>query len=224
MVRQAGWQASWVAAGNTMIAPRDTRTRQDGAAGFSLLEVLVALAVLGLLVVGLVQGSRFALFARDAHARLLERDADLDGVDRTLRRLIEQARPGSKWEALVFAGTARAVTFTSVLPMPMATLPTRRADVELTVDGEHRLILVWTPHLHAIRIGRPPRPLTTELLEGVGQLDLSYWPAQSGNWTPVWHDSQPPRLVRIRIVFKDAGRPSWPDILAAPMFGPPPRP
>jgi general secretion pathway protein J len=191
------------------------------AGGFTLLEILVALAVMGLLLVGLLQGSRFVLFSWETHIRLVERNADLDAVDRTLRGLIEHARPGSEWEPLIFAGTAHAVTFISILPTPVAGLQMRRADVELVVDAAHRLLLLSTPHLHATRIGQPPQPLVTEILQGVERLELSYWPATEGEgWTQIWHDSAPPRLVRIRIVFSDPGHPPWPDILAAPMLDP----
>jgi general secretion pathway protein J len=190
--------------------------------GFTLLEILVALAVLGILFAGLAQGSRFVSLAWDRHARLIEQNADLDTVDRILRSIIERAKPGSKWEPLEFVGTAHTVAFTSILPAPIVEFPSRRVDVELGVDASHRLLLVWTPHLHAVRVGRPPRALTTEILEGVARLELSYWPAaQGGSWTTVWRDSAPPHLVRIRIIFSDANHPQWPDILAAPMLDAP---
>ena len=85
----------------------------------------------------------------------------------------------------------------------------------------HRLILVWTPHLHAIRIGPPPAPAAVPVLEGVARLDLNYWPAKSGGWTTVWNDPIPPRLVRIKIAFSDTSELGWPDLLAAPMLDPP---
>jgi hypothetical protein len=183
-----------------------------------LLEVLVALAVLGLLFIGLVQGSRLSLLAWDQQTRLVARNEDLDAVDRVLRRLIVRARPGSEQEPLVFAGTAHSMTFTTIVPLPNAGSATQRADVELVVDGAHRLVLAWTPHLHAIRTGRPPPAVTTEILHGVERFDLAYWPAMQGGWTPIWRDSALPRLVRIRIVFADSTHSVWPDILVAPML------
>lgn len=189
--------------------------------GFTLLEVLVALVVLSLLLLGLAQGSRFVLSGWDHQARLAARNQDLDTVDRTLRRLIVQARPGSDRERLEFAGAPHSVTFTSIVPVPAGGLPPQRADIRLIVDASHRLLLVWTPHLHGVRIGPAPPPEATEILRGVERLDLAYWPAaQDGGWTPVWHDQTPPRLVRVRIVFTDADRARWPDILAAPILDP----
>ena len=184
--------------------------------GFTLLEILVALVVVGLLFLGLLQGSHVALSFLDRHTRLVEQNAGLDGVDRVLRRLIERASPGSKWERLTFAGTAHSVTFTSVLPGHMPGVGAQRVDVGLSVDNTHRLLLSWTPHVHAIRTGPPPAVQRSEVLQGVDRVDLSYWPTAEGAWTPVWHDAVPPRLVRVRIVFVDAHRAPWPDIVAAP--------
>ncbi|MEA2729000.1 MAG: ral secretion pathway protein, partial [Acetobacteraceae bacterium] len=154
--------------------------RRVSTVGFTLLEVLVALTVMGLLLIGLVQASRFALLVWDRQTRVLAQNEELDAVDRVLRRLVVQARPGSEWEPLVFAGTAHSVTFTSIVPLRTAGFLTQRADVELVVDGAHRLVLLWTPHLHAIRVGRPPPAVATEILQGVERLELAYWPATQG--------------------------------------------
>lgn len=199
---------------------RSTRDSEPG--GFTLLEVLIVLALLGLMLTGLVQASRVVLLTWEMHGRLLQRNSDLDAAVRTLRRLIEQAAPGSKWEPLVFVGTAHSVKFTSAMPVAIGEVPTRRADVELSVDAAHRLMLVWTPHLHAIRIGRPPRAVMTEVLQGVDRLELSYFPAtQNGGWTPVWRDPIAPRLVRIQIIFAGQGHSQSPDVIAATRLGPP---
>ena len=210
-----------------MILPALFGMRRNGAqiaspAGFTLLEVLVTLAVLGLLFLGLSQGTRFGLFALDKQTRLIEDNADFDAVYRTLRHLIEHARPGSEWEPLVFAGNAHSVSFTSVMPPLPNGSPTRRADVQLVVDAAHRLLLVWTPHLHAIRIEPAPPAVETPILDGIEQLELSYWRAKQGEgWTSVWRDPTPPRLVRLRILFSNTSHPAWPEMLVAPMLDPP---
>jgi general secretion pathway protein J len=177
------------------------------------------LAVAGLLLLGLTEGTRLGLAIFYRQTELSERRASLDAVYRVLRDLIAHARPGSEWEDLVFLGTPHSAEFTSVLPLPTAGSPTRRADVELVVDPAQRLSLVWTPHWHAIRTGRTPPPTAVPLLEGVARLDLGYWPAKGGGWTTAWRGSAPPRLVRIRIVFSTGDR-GWPDLVAAPMLDP----
>jgi general secretion pathway protein J len=185
-----------------------------------LLEVLVALAVLGFLILGLAQGLRFGLVAWDQQHRLASRDESLDAVDRALRHLIEHADPGAEWEPLTLVGTAHSAAFTTELPLSAEPLPTRRVDVRLMVDGAHRLVLIWTPHLHAIRIGPMPRPIETEILRPVQRMDIAYWPAPTGGgWTSVWQNSTLPRLVRLHIVPPAGAAQRWPDILAGPILG-----
>src|ERR1700743_2002099 len=137
-----------------MIAAPLQTPQRISTAGFTLLEVLVALAVMGLLLLSLIEGNHFILSGWDRQTRLAGRTEDLDAVDRTLRRLVAQAKPGSKWEKLIFAGTAHTATFTSIMPLPAAGFPTQRADVELVVDAAHRLVVRWRPHGHAINVGR----------------------------------------------------------------------
>jgi general secretion pathway protein J len=191
------------------------------ATGFTLLEVLVALAVMGLLILGLTQGTRTVLTSWDKQARRLTRQADLEAVDRTLRYLIKNARPGSEWEPSVFVGTAHSVAFTTVMPVSPAGVRTQRADVELLVDAAHRLLLVSRPHYHAVWVGPPSPASATQIIQGVERVEMNYWAeSQVGGWTTDWRDSAPPRLVRIRIVFSDPDQPQWPDIVAAPVLDP----
>ena len=189
-------------------------------AGFTLLEILVAVAVMGLLLIGLLQGSRFVQFGWNQQARMLTGKENLDAVDRTLRHLFEQAKPGSEWESLWFVGNAHTVSFIGVVKRPAAVDKTQRADVTLGVDSAHRLLMVWAPHSHVIWTSLQPPASTTEILSGVQRLDLSYWRAEGGGWISSWQDSAPPRLVRIRIVFLAEGAAPWPDIVVAPMLDP----
>ena len=62
-----------------------------GEAGFTLLEVLVALSVLGFLMLGLAQGLRFGLLAWDRQAQVIAARSDTspadvdDGIAESLR-------------------------------------------------------------------------------------------------------------------------------------------
>jgi general secretion pathway protein J len=193
------------------------RTGRNAEAGFTLLELLVALSVLGFLVLGLAQGVRFGLTAWDAQARLAGAHADLDVVDRALRRMVAQIVPTDEADVPAIRGTADGFECVTELPAA-ATLPSRRVVAALGVDRSRRLVLRWVPHLHARRLGPPPAPQETELLRGVERLDLAYWSAADGGvWLPVWNRTEAPDLVRIRFVFPRGDRRHWPDIIAAPM-------
>jgi general secretion pathway protein J len=189
------------------------------AAGFTLLEILVALAVLGLVMVGLTQGFRYGLQAWNTQERLAAERDQLDATDRALRQLVSHIEADESRKASWLAGEPHSFAFTTTLPSVVA-LTTRRADVTLMVDKRHRLVLRWTPHLHEMMLGAPPRASEVELLSGMERVVFSYWRGVGANgapagWQPVWADPVPPEVVRIHLVFtKDDGR-HWPDIIVS---------
>ncbi len=187
-------------------------------AGFTLLEILVALVVLGFLMVGLSEGTRFGLRAWKMQTQLADERGGLDAVDRTICDLVTHMDPGSATRASTLQGSASRVAFTSDLPMAAAGLPSRRADMLLTVDAAHSLVLLWTPHLHAKRFGPAPPPQQAELLQNVDRIEVLYWKINSGGWRKTWTGRDLPGLVRFRIVFRAGDWRRWPDIVAAPVL------
>lgn len=203
---------------------RGTRSQQRG---FTLLEILVALVVLGFVLAGLSQGVRFGLRAASTQTRTIAVRADADAVDRVLRRLIEQADPGSRTVPAPITGSGRAVSFASVLPQatgsdasPSDGAAPALVTVALGVDAAHRLMLRWTPFLHAPRLTPAPAPSEDVLLEGVDHLDIAYWGADSTGahaWRAGWQGPDLPDLIRITLVFPPDDPRRWPPIVAAPM-------
>jgi len=188
-----------------------------GISGFTLLEILVVLAVLGTLIVGLAQGLRWSVQAWDRQRRALDAVAELDATDRALRGLIEQMEPGRRNDIPDIAGTDRTLRFTTWLPMAAGQPPTRRAEVLLLVDRQHRLLLRWTPSPHAEPFVRA-LPVDTVLLDGVDHIQISYRSAAlTAGWQSDWQSTIPPLLVRIRIAFAPADPRHWPDLVVTPM-------
>jgi general secretion pathway protein J len=194
----------------------DVRAR----AGFTLLEILVALVVLGFLMVGLTEGVRFGLHAWNSEAALVNRRAGIEATERVLRGLIAAAEPGDVDESAPFHGQAHTLSLVTRLPMSAPGLVTRNAEVGLGVDSRHRLVLRWSPHPHAERLTKLPPPQETVMLEGVDHIAFSYlrWPNQGGTWVDTWDLQTLPQLVRITIEFPKDDRRHWPTIEAAPML------
>jgi len=188
--------------------------RRDG--GFTLLELLVALVVLGFILAGLSQGVRYGLRATDSQARTLAERSELDAVDRALRRLIEQMDPGTARDGASVQGSAGRLVFVSELPAASG-LPTRRVDIALGVDGARRLVLRATPRPAGKPFGPPPLPIETELLRDVDHIEFSYLArGPAPGWTSSWSVKDLPFLVRLRVVFPPGDRRHWPDIVASP--------
>lgn len=201
--------------------PARASSPADPGAGFTLLEILVVMVVLGLLLATLAAGTRFGLRAWQSQARLLADRTDLDAVDRTLRTLVERMNPGGfEGDGLVFRGDHNSVSFRSELPMAAGALASRDAEIGIAVDRAHRLQLRYaTQYRHPI--GPPPVPGEALLLDGVDHIDIAYFRPGAGPlggaWLPAWTEPVLPRLIRIRIVFTERARRPWPDIVAGPM-------
>jgi len=203
------------------LAPPHAAIRCGSQGGFTLLELLVVLLVVGLLLAGLSQALRAGLFAWDSQGR--RPTADLDSVERLLRRMIAEADPGASATMVTFRGEPHRVSFVTRLPqafaaaLPAAAAPTADAEVALGLDAQQRLVLRWLPKPNANRLGPQPAPDEAVLAEGVTGLDLAYArPAeQGGSWQSDWTTPSLPALVRVRLVFRRGDVRRWPDIVEA---------
>lgn len=187
--------------------------------GFTLLEMLVAVTVLGFLLAGIAQDFDFGLRAWSMQARLAGGHEGLDAVSRTLRGLVTRMDAGSADTPPRIDGTASRLSFTTDLPAS-PTLP-RHADVVLAVDEAHRLVLRAAPHVQAASGARPTEPSSTILLDRVDSVRFSFLPPGGSAWTDSWQKPYPPRLVSVHLEFPRGDGRRWPDIVAAPAQGRP---
>lgn len=196
----------------------------SGQAGFSLLELLVALSVLGLVLIALNHGVQTGLGVWNVQARQINRTKDLDATARILRTVLTQipaaasTNPASPPAAIVFTGKADELELVGNLPTGLGT--DSYADLALHLNAK-RLVLNWSPHRH--ELADPVAAANvTEILRGVERLDLAYWGPPSPNapstWLAGWDGPTLPNLVRIRLNFAAGDARRWPDLIIAPRF------
>lgn len=181
----------------------------QSSGGFTLLELLIALAIFGLVVAILTSGVRFAGRAWDTQERHLDRQDDLVALQSALRTLIASGRDfhGGP-DALEFVGT-----------MPRALNISGLFDIELATVDE-RLVMSWRPHRWP---GATLQPKTqTELARGIAGLDLLYFVLGDKQQTGAWLSSlesikQPPKLVKIVVLLPETDRRKWLPLVIAPM-------
>ncbi len=193
--------------------------------GFTLLETLVVVIVLGMLVAGLGQGVHAGLSLWGAQQRRLGQIAELDAGARVLRALLtgiavsQGQGVGGPDASSGFKGDAEHVSFTGNLPTGLGT--TRHADITIALH-KGNLVLTWTPRLHAIPLKPPPPPTDTELVGQVSRLEIAYWgstaPDQPAAWQTRWDGPAPPQLIRIHLFFDKGDLRRWPVLIAAPVL------
>ena len=192
--------------------------------GFTLLEMVVVVTVLGFLIIGLTQGVRTGLTLWEAQSRRVGETAELDAAARILRALLSGIAPPPAFGPAVggtggeqLKGTAASLAFVGDLPTGLGT--TQRADITLELSGG-RLVLRWTPHRHELSTAAASPPTETELVSNVERLDLAYWgtspSGQETGWQAQWDGPAIPELIRIRLVFGANDRRRFPDLIAAP--------
>jgi len=171
--------------------------------GFTLLELLIVTTLLGLILVALTSGVRFAGQAWEIQERRSDLKGDLDGVQTVLRQLMASGT--------TFEGDATSLRFVSVLPRALAR--GGLYDVELR-SSAGRLLFAWKPHF------KGPAALTSpteiELLKGVTSFEIVYY-VRSEGWQRVLKPGVGrPALVRVSLELGE-GR-AWPPLVVAPMI------
>ncbi len=204
---------------------RSGRGRQ---AGFTLLEILVALVVFGFLFIGLSQGTRTGFALWNVQARRIGQTEELDATARTMRSLLTGipilpvTAADTMPQAIAITGEADRLAFVGDLPTGVGA--TRRADITFTLRTG-RLVLRWAPHRHEKVVAPPVAPTETELIHGVERLELAYFGAAPSGQAPVWHAQwagpQLPLLIRVRLRFAKGDGRQWPDLVAAPQLSVP---
>ena len=151
--------------------------------GFTLLEVLIAVAVLGMLLGLLGQGMAFAVRVTAMETQLSDRAADFPAVDAALRRLIANADPGVYPEPASMAGTNTSLAMVTQAPGADGTL--HPVDAVLFTTGGS-LQLRWGVHRHVEHFGAPARSENLVLLGGIQGLLIEYADARTGAWRSRW--------------------------------------
>jgi general secretion pathway protein J len=199
--------------------------RRAPQGGFTLLEMVVVVTVLGFLMIGLTHGVRTALALWEAQSRRVGETAELDAAARILRALLSGiasspssgVAPGGSTGTEV-KGSAARLAFVGELPTGLGT--TQRADITLQLS-RGRLVLRWTPHHHELSNAPAEQATETELVGNVERLDLAYWgtspSGQETGWQTQWDGPAGPELIRVRLVFGANDRRRFPDLIAAPL-------
>lgn len=200
---------------------RRRASRPSAQRGASLVEAIVALALLALFSLLLLQGLTSARnLWQGAAARASTAEA-IEGAQSVLRERIGHMYLKARYDAPtpypeVDGGPGRLV-FTA--PLSQAEGSTGLARYQLAVEAGGDLVLLSRSDL----LGRDgDQPWRRDiLLRGVAGLDIAYY-GETEEEAAAWHDSwhkEPfmPALIRLRVRFPAGDSRWWPDLLVRPM-------
>jgi general secretion pathway protein J len=196
--------------------------RQSGQSGFTLLELMIGLALLGMLLVLLFGALRLGALSWDAGERKLELASSQGIVSGFLRKTLEQVFPlyfkGSGVSVLAFEGEAGALKFAGRVPARQGFGGLYLISIE---QQEDRLGLRWQmPGADIQDFSMLDQAESIVLLRGLKSIRVDYFGAPGDeaepSWQAAWHsDKKLPMLIRV--VLTPLEGPVWPEITVAPM-------
>lgn len=198
--------------------------------GFTLLELLIALALLGLILVLLFGGLRLGVRSWDAVQQQVDNLSAVRSAESFLRREMEQAFP-YRWKKpdkrLAFLGERDKVRFISRLPDRIGVGGLYAVSLELEHRGTSRRLMWKHVPIHSEMRDFADLDQAQEVVlagsdrSGVEDIWLTYFGRDGESTMPRWVDRWDnnaglPILIRIQIRLTDGAE--WPDFVVAPML------
>ena len=208
---------------------RDFPMRRQVQTGFTLLELLISITLLGFILVLLFGGLRLGLRSWDVVQRQVDNLNSVRSIESFLRREMEMAYPyrwkGTLGQRIAFLGERNKISFITQLPARIGTGGEYAVSLELAQTGTGRQ-LVWkhVPLNSQMQdfsglAQVPEMVLAGTELSAVDQIWLTYFGSMGENTVPAWVDRwdspvRLPLLIRIQVRFANGAE--WPDFVVAP--------
>jgi len=197
--------------------------------GFTLLELLISIALFALLTTFLFEGLRLVTHNLDPQTNRLDRASRIALSQNFLRAQLADARPvmerATGWRSIEFDGRPDGLDFVSVAPESVSIGGLQALSVNFDKGigargGELRLH--WRPYEGTSpTTGSDVR--NSLLLDHVRSAEFAYFGVASPNEPPAWHPTWQdmaylPTLIRLSLQFSDAQR--MPELVVALRLAP----
>ena len=204
---------------------------RGGEAGFTLMELLVSITLLGLLGILMVGGFSFGVRVWERTESAAQDQSRVAAVQALLRRQVAQMQPlqvrgTDRRQRLAIDAKPDRLTFVGAVPEYLGRGGYHLISLETEIaDGGSSLVMRWEPFTRS----RPGLALSDEahkevLLAGIEELRFKYLGKDqrgaSTGWIAAWPDvARLPELVEIRAVFDESREERWPILSAAVVTG-----
>ncbi len=200
-------------------------TRQRAGGGFTLVELLLALTLTGLIMVALYSGLRVGTCASDAAETRAAMTEDQRAVAGFISRQVTRTYPlvwlDQAEQQLVFRGGSRSLIFTADSPIRGEPGGLYIGAIEL-VSGGRLIFTYWRaePDL-AEPLVAPEHARRTVMLNHVQDARFSYYgkSRRVTAWHDTWNDDEQ-LPARVRLIIKTARHGAWP-VLVIPIHAEP---
>lgn len=203
------------------------------AAGFTLIEVLLAIVLLGLLSVGVYGAISTSTRAVRSGEQAIERTNKLRVTQELLRRQVSQAlavaydRDPGDGRITNFVGERDRMTWVSAMPGYLGRGGPYVQEIGFERDGAGGTLVFRHALLNGfeLREGFPEKPGPVVLLERVSDVRIAYRgttpEGRLDDWQDEWDKSGPlPLLVRIDVEFDRGSGLDWPSLVVPVMVDP----
>lgn len=199
----------------------------EGCEGFSLLEMLVAMTLFGLVTVLLFGGLQLGTRVMESGGKRVEQASRLSAGSEFVRDQLAQAQPLERAEGekvngkrpIEFDGTSEGVAFVGPTSayQPVGGLQVLNIYADRQT-GKARLVADWRPYRTGAEEAADEAGRQSILFDDISAVELAYFGAttvkEKPRWRREWHDQTAlPALIHMRVTFRD-GR-TAPDLFVA---------
>ena len=199
--------------------------------GFSLIEMVVALALVSLMSLAMLQAYRFSQRAMLQATLVDAASHDVASTQRFLRRVLEQVYPfeggaggPSEGQPHGLMGETGRIEVTAPALATEGSAGLYRFDIAIEGDKTGELAVRWAQDRNGLQKLNEKNGQREVLLTNVQSFSVDYLELVTlGNgqmephWQETWLDrAMPPSLVRIRVTFAPGDKRRWPELVVAP--------
>lgn len=194
----------------------------ERSAGFTLIELVVALALLAMMATLIVEALEFSNRSWRKVEAITSESEVVGTVQHALRLHLQQmmAIQPEDIAPSQCSGTSDWVAF--VAPAPDSDVGGGTASYRLSIEstaGGKQLVMAWRPFSQTGSMQADLSESKEILLTRLADASLSYFVVTGGTsgWSTVWSGcSTPPKPVRLNVSFEPASTSDWPDLVVRP--------